>query len=107
MVGGQCGPEPSAAIQDDLGALVRDHGLNVPLEDTAPQMHGPLGMIGDPFVVLADVDEMEPLAAVQLGLHLRDRAFLDALLRLLPVSETPGCASSFPRVFKTANPFER
>src|SRR5437870_1739134 len=80
---------PAAAIQDDLGALVRDHGLNVTLEDPAPQMHGSLGMIGDPFVVLTDVDELEPLAAVQLGLHLGDRAFLDVLLRLFDQFQKP------------------
>src|SRR2546422_5524846 len=43
-------------------------------------MHGALGMVGRELVVLAHVDEVEPLATVQLGLHLGDRAFFDVRL---------------------------
>src|SRR2546429_3874868 len=37
-LGRQGGPIPTAAIEDDLGPLVRDHRLDISLQNASPQM---------------------------------------------------------------------
>src|SRR5438552_2030617 len=53
----QGGTRASAAIQDNFGRGIGDPLLNVPFDDSPPQMNGPREMPFCPFAFFADVNE--------------------------------------------------
>jgi hypothetical protein len=80
---GERGPIAPAAIQHDFIILIWNGRFDVTLDDALPEMDGALGMIFGVLVIFADIDKMKSIPSIQLGLDLRDRAFLDAPLGLL------------------------
>src|SRR5687767_5725444 len=52
----------AAAVEDQLGRVVRDLALDVALDDAAPDVPGAGGVAALPLVVLAHVDEARALA---------------------------------------------
>src|SRR5437764_10728033 len=87
VVGGQGGPEAAAAVKDDGGGTLREQRLDVALEHSAADMAGAGRPIDGELAVLAHIDEMKLLAAVQARLHVGDAAFTDVLPHRLDQGE--------------------
>src|SRR3954469_10755855 len=83
VVGRQGGAKAAPTVEDDRRVMVGDHRLDIALEHPAADVSGAPGPVDRELAVLADVDEVEPFAPVEPGLHGRDVALLDARLRVV------------------------
>src|SRR5690606_32491144 len=69
--------ETATAVQHDLVVVPRDLRLDVPLEDASPDMHRAGQATGGELALLAHIDQVEPVAAIQTLLHGRHVGLLD------------------------------
>ena len=68
----------AAAVQNDFLGRVGDDPLDIPLDHALSEMNRVFNVAGQPFVVLPDVDEKEPLVLLDLCGHLIHGEFLHA-----------------------------
>ena len=65
IVGDQCGAITTTAIEENLRLPVRDVAFDVALDDPPGKVFRPGDVPGGPFVILADIDEVEFFLRVQ------------------------------------------
>src|SRR3569833_3374934 len=82
--------EPAPAVKDDVRCVIWYQRLDVALQHAPSDVPGAGGPVDRELAVLADVDEMKPLAAVQAGLHVGDAALADVLPYRLDQGQEPG-----------------
>src|SRR6185436_5694859 len=88
IVGGERGPEPAAAIEYELGAMIGNSLFNVALEHAAPHVLGAPYVSGSPFALLADIDHPR-CAGVPLLAGFLAADFPNAPFAVLHALETP------------------
>src|SRR4051812_29520370 len=90
IVGGKCGAESAATVQDDFLILVRDGLFDVALDDAFTEVDGAGNVSLAPLIVFADVDQRELLAGIQALLYFSNVGLFDAGLGVVDDGEESG-----------------
>jgi hypothetical protein len=80
IVGGESGAKPAAAVEHQFRGSQRNALLDVPLDDSLPEMNGAGQMATGPFALFADINQNELFAGIHAALDVRNIGFLDPLL---------------------------
>src|SRR5262249_28727242 len=89
--GGERGSEAAPAVEDDVGVVVGDRGLDVALEDPLAQRTRAGQVAARELLVLADVDQVEALAGVEPPPPVGDGAPPDARPRVVDQPQEARC----------------
>ena len=90
VVGRQRRAEPAATVEHQGRLLVRDQGLDVALQHATTDVAGACGVVLGELVVLAHVDELKLLPAIEAILDLADGTLTDILLGFIDQSQETG-----------------